>query len=336
MRRIANACWRGEISVFVVTDITGVSAGLVFVVGAQPPIKANMLTTTNNGKVFLFMNSNRTGTLTIVATPIGNLNDMVPRAVQTLQSVSLIACEDTRHSKKLLSHFSIDKPCISYHDHGDRKVMESLLKRLGSGEDIALISDAGTPLISDPGYRIVAEARVRGIEVVPIPGACAAIAALSVSGLPTDSFYFGGFLPAKSKQRLSALAELKARTETLIFYEAPHRIAATLSDMIAVLGSDRQAFIGREISKAFETFLRGDLAELQTQVTADSNNQRGEIVLVVAGAQQRAVTASIDAEKILSLLVQELPASKAASLTAKLCGVDKKTLYQLALVLLDK
>lgn len=295
-----------------------------------------MLTTTNNGKVFLFMNSNRTGTLTIVATPIGNLNDMVPRAVQTLQSVSLIACEDTRHSKKLLNHFSIDKPCISYHDHGDRKVMESLLKRLGNGENIALISDAGTPLISDPGYRIVAEARRRGIEVVPIPGACAAIAALSVSGLPTDSFYFGGFLPAKSNQRLSALAELKDRTETLIFYEAPHRIAATLADMIDSLGVERPGFIGREISKTFETYLQGNLTELLTEVTADSNQQRGEIVIVVAGAQQKAVTASVDAEKILSLLIKELPASKAASLTAKICGGDKKSLYQMAMVLLDK
>lgn len=261
---------------------------------------------------------------------------MVPRAVQTLQSASVIACEDTRHSKKLLNHFSIDKPCIPYHEHGDKNILKTLLQRLLDGEDIALICDAGTPLISDPGYRIVTEARARGIDVVPIPGACAAIAALSVSGLPTDSFYFAGFLPAKTAQRKSALTAIKARTETLIFYEAPHRIADTLEDMIEVLGDDRFAFIGREISKAFETFLQGDLAELQRQVLADSNQQRGEIVLVVAGAHQKSDAVSIDAEKMLKLLVNELPPSKAASLTAKICNADKKVLYKMALALLGK
>ena len=282
------------------------------------------------------MKPNQTGTLTIVATPIGNLDDMVPRAVQTLQSASLIACEDTRHSKKLLSHFSIDKPCISYHDHAHRKVIDGLLKRLQDGEDIALISDAGTPLVSDPGYRIVAEARNRGISVVPVPGACAAIAALIVSGLPTDSFYFGGFLPAKSSQRKSALAAIKSKTETLIFYEAPHRIAATLQDAIDVLGADRQAFVGREISKTFETYLQGNMAELHAQVTEDSNQQRGEIVLVINGTKEKVQTGSVDTEKVLSLLIEELPASKAASLAAKICGVERKSLYQMALALLDK
>ncbi len=282
------------------------------------------------------MKPNQTGTLTIVATPIGNLDDMVPRAVQTLQSASLIACEDTRHSKKLLNHFSIDKPCISYHDHAHRKVIDGLLKRLQDGEDIALISDAGTPLVSDPGYRIVAEARNHGISVVPVPGACAAIAALSVSGLPTDSFYFGGFLPAKSSQRKSALATIKNKTETLIFYEAPHRIAATLQDAIDVLGADRQAFIGREISKTFETFLHGTINELYNQVTEESNQQRGEIVLVINGTKEKVQTGSVDTEKVLSLLIEELPASKAASLAAKICGVERKSLYQMALALLDK
>ncbi len=282
------------------------------------------------------MKPNQTGTLTIVATPIGNLDDMVPRAVQTLQSASLIACEDTRQSKKLLSQFRIDKPCISYHDHAHRKVIDGLLKRLQDGEDIALISDAGTPLVSDPGYRIVAEARNRGISVVPVPGACAAIAALIVSGLPTDSFYFGGFLPAKSSQRKSALAAIKSKTETLIFYEAPHRIAATLQDAIDVLGADRQAFVGREISKTFETYLQGNMAELHAQVTEDSNQQRGEIVLVINGTKEKVQTGSVDTEKVLSLLIEELPASKAASLAAKICGVERKSLYQMALALLDK
>jgi len=282
------------------------------------------------------MDSNRTGTLTIVATPIGNLSDMVPRAVQTLQSANLIACEDTRHSKKLLDHFSIDKPCVAYHDQADRRIMDNLLKRLADGEDIALISDAGTPLISDPGYRLVAEARSRGFNVLPIPGACAAIAALSVSGLPTDSFYFGGFLPAKSNQRKTVLAEIKSNSETLIFYEAPHRIVATLADMVDSLGADRPAFMGREISKTFETYLQGSLAELHTEVTADSNQQRGEIVLVVAGTKSKVDRVSVDAEKMLSLLLQELPASKAASLTAKICGGNKKAIYQSALLLQGK
>jgi 16S rRNA (cytidine1402-2'-O)-methyltransferase len=282
------------------------------------------------------MDSNRTGTLSIVATPIGNLQDMVPRAVQTLQSASLIACEDTRHSKKLLNHFAIDKPCIAYHDHGDKKTMEKLLKRLQAGDDIALISDAGTPLISDPGYRIVAEARKRGIAVAPVPGACAAIAALSVSGLPTDSFYFGGFLPVKSGQRKTALSALKSSTNTLVFYEAPHRILETVEDMLDVFGSQRQAFMAREISKAFETFLHGDLALLRQQIAEDSNQQRGEIVLVIAGGDEKIEASAVDSEKVLKLLLKELPTSKAASLAAKICGLDKKIIYQVALKLQDK
>jgi 16S rRNA (cytidine1402-2'-O)-methyltransferase len=282
------------------------------------------------------MDSNRTGVLTIVATPIGNLNDMVPRAVQTLQSVSLIACEDTRHSKKLLNHFNIDKPCVAYHDHGDRQMLEKLLLRLENGEDIALVSDAGTPLISDPGYRIVAEARARGIIVLPIPGACAAIAALSVSGLPTDRFLFGGFLPAKTAQRKTTLDEYKTATETLVFYEAPHRILETVIDMIEVFGPHRQGFLAREISKAFETFLQGSLEQLQLQISVDSNQQRGEIVLVIAGAEEKTASTSVSAEKVLKLLLKELPASKAASLTAKICGADKKAMYQAALQLQGK
>jgi 16S rRNA (cytidine1402-2'-O)-methyltransferase len=286
--------------------------------------------------VYFFMDSNQTGTLTIVATPIGNLSDMVPRAVQTLQSASVIACEDTRHSKKLLDYFSIDKPCVAYHDHGDRKTLDKLLKRLADGEDIALISDAGTPLISDPGYRLVAEARSRGFAVLPIPGACAAIAALSVSGLPTDKFYFGGFLPAKSSQRKTAISALKTTGETMIFYEAPHRIADTIKDMMEIFGDHRQAFVGREISKAFETYLQGNLTEIHQQILADSNQQRGEIVLVVAGCGSKPDAITVDSEKVLNFLLQELPASKAASLTAKICGGDKKTIYQSALQLQGK
>ena len=291
---------------------------------------------TINGRCLLFMNSNQSGTLYIVATPIGNLGDMVPRAVETLQSVSVIACEDTRHSKKLLDHFSIDKPCVAYHDHADKKSSYQLLKRLAAGEDIALISDAGTPLISDPGYRLVAEARQQGVKVIPIPGACAAIAALSVAGLPTDKFKFIGFLPAKSSQRKNSLAELKSLNETMVCYEAPHRILDTVADMVEILGADRPAFMAREVSKTFETYLHGSLSELHEVICGDSNQQRGEIVLVIAGATEAADRVAVDAEKVLGLLLKELPITKAASLTAKITGGDKKQLYQLALQLQGK
>ena len=274
--------------------------------------------------------------LYVVATPIGNLADMVPRAVHTLQSVSVIACEDTRHSKKLLEHFSINTPCIAYHDHTDEKSAYKILNRLADGDDVALISDAGTPLISDPGYRLVAQARTQDIPVIPIPGACAAISALSVSGLPTDKFRFVGFLPAKSTQRQKVLETLKSVSDTLVFYEAPHRICAALNDLLEVFGSERIAFMAREISKTFETYLYGTIEELLVQVSADSNQQRGEIVLVLAGNTASKENLSADAEKILKLLIKELPLAKAASLAAKITGDDKKQLYQLALTLQNK
>ena len=261
---------------------------------------------------------------------------MVPRAVSTLQSVSVIACEDTRHSKKLLEHFNIDTPCIAYHDHTDQKSTEKILNRLGAGKNVALISDAGTPLISDPGYRLVARARNEGIEVIPIPGACAAISALSVSGLPTDKFRFIGFLPAKSTQRQKMLETLKSVTDTLVCYEAPHRILATLQDLSDVFGSDRTAFVAREISKTFETYLHGTLDELLEQIKADSNQQRGEIVVVIGGNVTADGSLSNDAEKTLKILMKDLPITKAASLTAKITGGDKKQLYQLALTLQKK
>lgn len=261
---------------------------------------------------------------------------MVPRAVSTLQSVSVIACEDTRHSKKLLEHFNIDTPCIAYHDHTDQKSTEKILNRLGAGKNVALISDAGTPLISDPGYRLVARARNEGIEVIPIPGACAAISALSVSGLPTDKFRFIGFLPAKSTQRQKMLETLKLVTDTLVCYEAPHRILATLQDLSDVFGSDRTAFVAREISKTFETYLHGTLDELLEQIKADSNQQRGEIVVVIGGNVTADGSLSNDAEKTLKILMKDLPITKAASLTAKITGGDKKQLYQLALTLQKK
>jgi len=282
------------------------------------------------------MNSLQSGTLYIVATPIGNLADMVPRAIATLNEVSVIACEDTRHSKKLLDHFNIDKPCVAYHDHTEKRSSGNLIKRLAAGDDVALISDAGTPLISDPGYRLVAEARAQGISVIPIPGASAVIAALSVAGLPTDKFKFIGFLPAKNSQRLSVLKDLKTTTETLVCYEAPHRITDTLIDMVAVLGPERPAFMAREITKAFETYLHGTVAEVLDQVQVDSNQRRGEIVLAIGGYEDAMDTVSVDAEKILSLLLKELPLAKAAAVTAKITGGDKKQLYQLGLNMQDK
>jgi 16S rRNA (cytidine1402-2'-O)-methyltransferase len=282
------------------------------------------------------MSSNQSGTLYVVATPIGNLADMVPRAVQTLQSVSVIACEDIRHSKKLLGYFSIDTPCIAYHDHTDQRSANKILNRLGGGEDVALISDAGTPLISDPGYRLVAQARSQGVSVIPIPGACAAISALSVSGLPTDKFRFVGFLAAKTAQRKNVLETLKPVPDTLVFYEAPHRICATLKDLMDVFGSHRIAFMAREITKTFETYIYGTIGELFEKVSADSNQQRGEIVLVLAGNVVNNDSLSADTGKILKLLIKELPLAKAASLAAKITGGDKKQLYQLALTLKNK
>ena len=284
-------------------------------------------------KSFVFMNSNQSGTLYIVATPIGNLGDMVPRAIETLQSVATIACEDTRHSKKLLDHFRIDKPLVAYHDHSDKKSSNKILKRLASGDDIALISDAGTPLISDPGYRLVLAAREEGYTVVPIPGASAVISALSVAGLPTDKFRFIGFLPAKSSQRKKAFAELKTVDETMVFYEAPHRILECLKDARESYGSEHIGFIAREISKTFETYLHGSLDELVALVEADSNQQRGEIVLVLAGSGKAGNSSSVDGEKVLRLLLAELPAAKAAALTAKITGGDKKQFYQMAMAL---
>ncbi|MDG1474534.1 MAG: 16S rRNA (cytidine(1402)-2'-O)-methyltransferase, partial [Porticoccaceae bacterium] len=203
-------------------------------------------------------------------------------------------------------------------------------------EDVALISDAGTPLISDPGYRLVAQARLRGFHVIPIPGACAAIAALSVSGLPTDKFRFLGFLPAKVGQRKKALDELKTVTETLVFYEAPHRILASLNDLIDVFGQDRLAFMAREVSKTFETYLYGTISQIKTQVNNDSNQQRGEIVLIISGSTGISYTHSPETESLVALLLKELPITKAASLAAKITGGDKKQLYQIALSLQNK
>lgn len=273
------------------------------------------------------------GQLYVVATPIGNLGDMVPRAVEVLHAVDLIAAEDTRHSGRLMKHLGIDTPLMAYHDHSDERQMGRVLDMLVQGQTVALISDAGTPLISDPGYRLVREARLRGIRVTPIPGACAAIAALSASGLPSDRFSFEGFPPPKTAARLKKFETLAGSPQTLIFYESPHRILDTLTDMIATFGSDREAVLAREITKTFETFLTGTLDDILQQVIADSNQQKGEIVVMVKGNDD-AVSAS-DAEqlKVLTVLLDDLPVKQAAVLAARITGGQKNALYQLALSL---
>ncbi|WP_428820563.1 16S rRNA (cytidine(1402)-2'-O)-methyltransferase [Microbulbifer sp. MCCC 1A16149] len=273
-----------------------------------------------------------TAVLYIVATPIGNLADMVPRAVEVLQSADLVAAEDTRHSQRLFSHFSIETPLVAYHDHSDDQRTAKILQRLEEGQTIALISDAGTPLISDPGYRLVREARERGFKVVPIPGPCAFVAALSAAGLPSDRFSFEGFLPAKSLAREKALQALAGETRTMVFYEAPHRVLDTLGAMQQVFGDAREAVIAREISKAFETIHLLPLAELVDWVAADSNQQRGEIVLLVRGAAEgKASELDAEAERVMKLLLAELPPKRAAAVAAEITGVNKKLLYNWSL-----
>lgn len=277
------------------------------------------------------------GTLYVVATPIGNLADMVPRAVEILKTVRLVAAEDTRHSGRLLHHFGISAPLVSYHDHGGASQVGDILEALAGGGDVALISDAGTPLIADPGYRLVRAVRAAGYEVSPIPGPCAAIAALSAAGLPTDRFVFEGFLPARAGERQRRLAELATESRTLVFYEAPHRILAALGDLTEVFGADRELVLGRELSKAFETFLVGTCAEVAEQVRADANQQRGEMVLVVKGAAvpaEAALEAAVDAA--LVPLLEELPLKQAVTLAARITGIARNRIYDRALALQDR
>jgi 16S rRNA (cytidine1402-2'-O)-methyltransferase len=263
----------------------------------------------------------------VVATPIGNLGDMSHRAVEVLRGVALIAAEDTRHSQRLLQHFAIDTPCVAYHDHSDQRAVERICARLASGDSVALVSDAGTPLISDPGYRLVREVQARGFRVVPVPGPCAGVAALSVAGLPTDRFLFEGFLPAKAQARARRLAELARARATTVFYEAPHRLLDTLNDLVEIFGPEREALLARELTKTFETLRRAPLADLLALVRADTNQRKGEIVLVVAG--QRETLQQLDGETaaLLERLAEELPARRAAAVVADLTGLRKKLLY---------
>lgn len=275
-----------------------------------------------------------TGVLYVVATPIGNLEDWSPRAVAVLRAVSVIAAEDTRHSSRLMQHFNIGTPLVAVHDHNEGARADGLVARLQAGEDIALISDAGTPLVSDPGYRLVAAVQAAGVRVVPVPGACAAIAALSAAGLPSDRFIFEGFLPAKTQGRRERLQQLASESRTLIFYEAPHRIAECLADMVAVLGGERRVALAREITKTFETIRRLPLADMLAWVQGDPNQQRGEIVLVLEGViEQAGVKEWQEADRVLGLLMAELPLKQAAALAADITGLKKNALYERALQL---
>ena len=270
--------------------------------------------------------------LYVVATPIGNLDDITARALRVLREVAVIAAEDTRHSARLLQHFGVTTPLVACHEHNERDQGGRFLARLQGGEDIALISDAGTPLISDPGFHLVRQARAAGIRVVPVPGPCALIAALSAAGLPSDRFVFEGFLPAKTAGRLARLEQLKEEPRTLIFYEAPHRLLDCLADLERIMGSDRLAVMARELTKAFETFQGLPLGELRAWVAADGNQQRGECVLLVAGWQapaENSVPAA--ALRVLELLLKEMPLKRAAALAAEITGVRKNLLYQAAL-----
>lgn len=273
------------------------------------------------------------GRLYVVATPIGNLDDISARALNVLRSVSLIAAEDTRHSARLMQHFGIPTPLAACHEHNERDQGGRFLARLLAGDDVALISDAGTPLISDPGYHLVRQARAAGVAVVPVPGACALIAALSAAGLPSDRFIFEGFLPAKAAGRRARLEHVKEEPRTLIFYEAPHRILECLQDMQAVFGDERPALLARELTKTFETLKGMPLAELAAWVAADSNQQRGECVVLVAGwqAPEGEEAVSSEAMRVLDLLLAEMPLKRASALAAEITGVRKNLLYQVAL-----
>ena len=267
------------------------------------------------------------GTLFIVATPIGNLGDLSPRAQQTLRDVAAICAEDTRRSGQLLAHFGIATPLLALHEHNEEAIAQRIVARLQAGESLALVSDAGTPLVSDPGFRLVRAARAAGVKVSPVPGPSALVAALSVAGLPSDRFAFEGFLPAKASARRERLQALAAEPRTLIFYESSHRIAEALADMVQTFGDDRPAVLARELTKLFETVLDGNLAQLQARVEADGDQRKGEFVVLVQGAGEDADAKVIEGRRLYAKLKDHLPPSTAAKLAADLSGAPRKALY---------
>lgn len=282
------------------------------------------------------MTASQAGQLFIVATPIGNMADFSARAIETLKDVDVIAAEDTRHSKPLMQQFAINTQLVSLHEHNEQQRSEWLLKRLLEGESVALISDAGTPLISDPGYRLVSLVKEQGIRVTPIPGSCALITALSASGIASDKFSFEGFLPPKQGARRQQLEMLKNSTHSLIFYESPRRLLGTLEDCIEIFGAERRACLARELTKLHETIETRTLGALRDWVAEDSNQQRGECVLLIEGASEASSADEQELSRVLALLLTELPVKKAAALAAQLTGGKKNDAYQLALKIQQK
>jgi 16S rRNA (cytidine1402-2'-O)-methyltransferase len=274
------------------------------------------------------------GVLYVVATPIGNLGDISQRALDVLKMVDIIAAEDTRHSTKLLQHFGVSTRLIAYHEYSNEQRLQKIVALLMSGESVALISDAGTPLISDPGYDLVNVARANSIEVQAVPGSCALIAALSISGLPCNQFVFEGFLPAKSSSRCQAFTPLLEETRTVVFYESPHRIVDSLKDLGAVLGGEREVVLARELTKKYETVLSGSVESLLQQIQEDTNQQRGEFVLLVKGVDKLVIekgVVSSEAKALMAILLEYTPVKTASAIAAKVTGIKKRDLYQWAL-----
>ena len=273
-----------------------------------------------------------TGTLFIVATPIGNLDDITFRAVEVLKSVDIILAEDTRHSKKLLLHLDISKSISAFHEHNEREKTEAIIGELQSGKSIALISDAGTPLISDPGYFLVIQSKKEGLKVIPIPGPSALITALSASGLPSDSFTFLGFFPSKQTARLKLLKSLVSRTETIIFYESPKRILASLTDIHSIFGDSREVCLAKELTKVFETIHTDSIPNLIKYLNIDKSHQKGEFVILISANDKIDIAeAETQLDSLLPILCAEMGASKAAKLAAKITGIDKKKCYKRAI-----
>lgn len=272
-----------------------------------------------------------TGKLYVVATPIGNLKDITLRAIEILRTCDVIAAEDTRHSRQLLNHYQIKTRLTSYHDHTDSRDIERLMELLENGASVSLISDAGTPLISDPGYRLVAMARQKGVLVCPIPGVTALIAGLSVAGLPTDRFVFEGFLPAKEAARCRRLEALAAESRTLVFYESPHRLQVSLQAMIDIFGQTRRVFLVRELTKRYENHFYGEVASALNWV--DENNSRGEFVIIVEGRKQEVSLTSLEEKALETVLIlqEDLPLKRAVVVAARINGVRKNSLYKLYL-----
>jgi 16S rRNA (cytidine1402-2'-O)-methyltransferase len=267
------------------------------------------------------------GTLFVVATPIGNLGDLSPRALESLRTVAAVCAEDTRRTRQLLTHFGLDRPLLALHEHNEAQLADTLVARLLSGDSLALVSDAGTPLVSDPGFRLVRAARAAGVRVSPLPGPCAFVAALSVAGLPSDRFVFEGFLPAKASARRERLAQLVAEPRTLVFYESAHRIEEALADLAVAFSDTRPAVLARELTKLFETVLDGTLAELHARVVADADQRKGEFVLLVQGAGEEGDARVAEGRRLYAKLVEHLPPSTAAKVAAELSGAPRKALY---------